>query len=116
MYHLQNAGAKVLLFFDMTKFFCNFLQFNEKNRPVNEKNRPFGRFFNSLGSLFPRLGVLSHLCAVMDGGGDGGDHQFAICIHGREDHTLGFDTHHLTRREVRNKEHLFADEYGRIGV
>ena len=59
---------------------------------------------------------LSHLCAGADGSGDGGDHQFAVGIDSREDHSLTLDTHHLTRREIGDIEHLFAYQHRGIGI
>ena len=59
---------------------------------------------------------LSHLCAGADGSGDGGDHQFAVGIDSRKDHSLALDTHHLARREIGDIEHLFAYQHRGIGI
>jgi len=62
------------------------------------------------------LFCLAYLAAGFDGSGDGGDHQFAVGIYGREDHTLALDAHHLARREIGDIEYLFAHQHRRIGI
>ena len=59
---------------------------------------------------------LSYLAAVLNGRRYGSDHQLAIGINGRKDHSLALDTHHLTRREIGDEEHLLTHEYRRIRI
>ena len=47
---------------------------------------------------------------------DRSNNEFAIRIYCRKNHALTLNAHHLTRREISDKQHLFANENRWIGI